>query len=135
MDSARPPNIGTAGRTPGTRGRRGRTKRLSVWAGRQASLVGRKPQELLTTNALILLAIYLNPRASFVEIAQGLEIQESTVTRGIKQLEAQGFLSRKRPDRRNEYTIVESAQITPKSAARVSALLFLLGDNGTIKVR
>jgi len=86
----------------------------------------RQPQALLTTNARILRAVHTNPRMSLVELADALEVHETTIRRAVKELEAQGLLTRVRPGRRNRYTIHTDQKIDPESRGTVGDLLDLL---------
>jgi DNA-binding IclR family transcriptional regulator len=94
--------------------------------------MSRSPEGLVTTNALVLLVVHLTPNASFVEIAERLAINESTVRRSIKQLEEQGFLRHDREGRRSFYEVQKSARITSKSLAKTGDLMWLLAETATV---
>jgi DNA-binding IclR family transcriptional regulator len=95
-----------------------------------------KPQGLITSQARILAVIYLDPEASFTEIAGRVTIDEKTVREGIAALEKQGYVIRtKRRGHRNHYEIDKNRQITGDSAASAYRLAELLAVNAYPEIR
>ncbi len=91
---------------------------------------------MITSLARILVAILLDPEASFTEIAGRLEMDQKTVREGIDALVKQGYVERtKRPGQRNRYKINKSARITADSAASAYQLADLLGVNAYPEIR
>jgi DNA-binding MarR family transcriptional regulator len=80
--------------------------------------------ELLTSRARVLLCIARNPTISYNEIAEEADIGIRGVPRMVGELVAAGYISRKRPNRRNQYTVHADAPLEDKTIhTTVGALL------------
>ena len=88
-----------------------------------------KEQGLITTKMRILLAVYIDPRASHKEIAKRLGADERNIGRHLESLVRQGLLEAEPAGRRNQYQIGLNGQITPESGARIGQLLKLLAES------
>lgn len=95
-----------------------------------------KPQGLITSQARILAVIYLDPQASFTEIARRLKLDEKTVRERIAALEKQRYVTTtKRRGHRNRYEIDKYKPITSDSAASAYRLAELLAVNAYPQIR
>jgi DNA-binding Lrp family transcriptional regulator len=68
-----------------------------------------KKWNFLSNYGLVLTHLFQNSRATLREIARGTELTERAVYQIVRELEAGGFIEKKRVGRRNIYTVHESA--------------------------
>ena len=91
----------------------------------------------LTNHGQLLLCIAEEPGITLREIGERIGITERAAHRIVAQLEASGYLSRKRNGRRNQYTIKPHLPL-PDSVARerqIGELLDVLGKQTPTKGR
>jgi DNA-binding IclR family transcriptional regulator len=80
----------------------------------------------LTNHAQVLLCVASDPTVRLREIAERVELTERGAHRIIIELEASGYLTRKREGRRNRYTVKPNLPL-PDPAARDRQVGDLLG--------
>jgi DNA-binding MarR family transcriptional regulator len=87
----------------------------------------------LTNHAQVLLSISNDPGILLREIGDRVGITERAAHRIVGELEASGYVARRRDGRRNHYTVNADASLPDPLASeqRVSELLAILGGEGT----
>jgi DNA-binding MarR family transcriptional regulator len=76
----------------------------------------------LTTHALVLLTVDARPTATVREIASAVSLTERQVHRVLDDLEAEGYISRKRVARQNHYTVIKGRRPDPGADQDVGRL-------------
>ena len=61
--------------------------------------------KLFSSAGYVLLAVYRNPKATAIEVAQNVGLTERTVRNAIDQLCKAGLLEKRKKGRRNVYTV------------------------------
>lgn len=86
----------------------------------------------LTNHAQVLLCIADDPGIRLRDLGARVGITERAAHRIIGELEASGYLARRRDGRRNHYTVISHARLPDSVAStqRVGDLLELLGERG-----
>ena len=65
----------------------------------------KKPWQLLTNHAVVLIHVYLHPRSTLRDIARAIGITERAALSILRQLEEEDCVKRGKEGRRNRYTV------------------------------
>jgi DNA-binding Lrp family transcriptional regulator len=68
-----------------------------------------KKWNFLSNYGLVLTHLFQNPRATLREIARGTDLTERAVYQIVRDLEENGFITKRREGRRNVYTVDQKA--------------------------
>ena len=79
----------------------------------------------LTNHAMVMSLLARNPRITALEVAQAIGIQERATRRIIADLEAAGYIRKKREGRRNRYFVDPKLPLRRQTHRHIAAGQFL----------